>query len=153
MRVSESALALFTRSTPDGTTAYLTQWNERWRAYSLIGGHRRKGETFRDCCVREVTEELRLMPEIDFQISDRPVTTRLEYKAFSKSAGAETRYAFELFSGWLRDDAVATRVLEAPENCWVSEAEVRAGRTLSGKAIDAQVARSLDWIAGRESAE
>lgn len=153
MRVSEAALALFTRSAADGTTAYLTQWNVRWRAFSLIGGHRRHGETFRDCCVREVTEELRLMPEIDFQIADRPVRERMEYRAFSKSAGVETRYVFELYSGWLRDQAAVARVLQSPENCWVSEAEIRAGRTLSGKPIDAQVTRSLNWIAGLKPAE
>ena len=50
MRVSEAALALITRVTPQGEAEYLTQWNEKWQAYSLIGGHREPDESFRDCC-------------------------------------------------------------------------------------------------------
>ena len=40
MRISEAALALITRINAHGETEYLTQWNEKWQAYSLIGGHR-----------------------------------------------------------------------------------------------------------------
>ena len=54
MRFSEAALALITRVNAQGETEYLTQWNEKWQAYSLIGGHHEEGESFRECCIREI---------------------------------------------------------------------------------------------------
>ena len=39
MRISEAALALITRVNMRGEMEYLTQWNEKWQAYSLIGAH------------------------------------------------------------------------------------------------------------------
>lgn len=57
MRLSEAAVALIRRE-HDGPTLWLAQWNQNWRTYTFVGGHRWPEETFRECLVRELGEEL-----------------------------------------------------------------------------------------------
>ena len=61
MRQSLAALAIVEQ--PGDPPRWLVQWNERWQAYSLVGGHKRDDESFRDCLRREVAEELGLQDE------------------------------------------------------------------------------------------
>lgn len=66
MKISHAVLALITRINLHGETEYLTQWNNGWQAYSLIGGHVEADDSFRECCDRGVEEELELKYESEF---------------------------------------------------------------------------------------
>ena len=104
-----SELALIQRTGHVRATEYLTRWNERWQAFALIGGHIEPGETPRDCCIREVAEELNLAPEIDFCVASQPIGDRCQYAAFSKSAGMLTEYQLEAFATELLHNEAARK--------------------------------------------
>ena len=59
MRQSIAAFAVIRRD-ERGQTLWLAQWNPKWGAYHFVGGHKRPEETFRECLVREIGEELHL---------------------------------------------------------------------------------------------
>jgi len=120
-RSSEGGLAMI-RRTVDGHTQWLAQWNEGWQALFLVGGHREGDESFRDCVVREVQEELDLKPD-DFSVAADPAH-RLTYQAFSQSASCQTTYLHELFAVTIKRTALS-RVEHQPENVWLSEGEIR----------------------------
>ena len=84
LRQSEGGIAVIRRAGRSGRAEWLAQWNERWAAFFLIGGHRETGESFRDCVTREVAEELELGPAA-YAVGD-PLA-RLQYLAPSRSAG------------------------------------------------------------------
>lgn len=144
MRISEAGLALITRPGPDGTTEYLTQWSDSWHMYALIGGHVEAGESFRTCCVREVSEELELTPDIDFRVAPDPVMPLREYTAISKAAGVPTLYRVELYATELVTDEARKKVDARPENRWLLLSEIRKMFTVDGKPISAQVKTVLE---------
>jgi 8-oxo-dGTP pyrophosphatase MutT (NUDIX family) len=146
MRSSEASLAIITRTTFDGETEYLTQWNEKWDAYSLVGGHREDGESFRDCCIREIEEELSLKSEVDFRVDLLPIAPSLEYSAFSKSAGVETHYRFELFVTELMTDEARKKVTTNPDNRWVGVYELRGGIASNLRPIAVQVKNVVNQL-------
>jgi ADP-ribose pyrophosphatase YjhB (NUDIX family) len=141
MRTSVGAFAVFRRPTASGAVEYLTQWNDRWHAFHLVGGHKEPDESFRTCCVREVTEEVHLEEGRDFRVADRPLA-HLEYVAFSRGAGEETAYTVELFDAELLGEA-AQAVAADTANRWVSEADVRARRCRDGRAVSETMLRLL----------
>lgn len=143
MRVSEAALALITRINAQGETEYLTQWNEAWQAYSLVGGHVEAGETFRECCVREAEEELKLLSKSDFRVASEAVGATYEYDDVSKAAGVMTHYRIQLFSIQILTDEAAVKIDCNPENCWLTSSEVFTKIHRSGKAVADQVERVL----------
>jgi 8-oxo-dGTP pyrophosphatase MutT (NUDIX family) len=104
MRKSLASIALIQRS-QHGRRQWLAQWNEHWQRYSFVGGHKRPDESFRDCMIREIAEELLLGEGRDFLVADRPLA-RLEYIAWSQSAGQETRYSIELLEVQLQGDTI-----------------------------------------------
>jgi 8-oxo-dGTP pyrophosphatase MutT (NUDIX family) len=139
MRVSEAALALFKRLGVDSTQEYLTQWNDAWQMFALVGGHVEPGESFHQCCVREVEEELYLIADVDFEVGPRPLVPKCVYTAMSGSKGVETRYCVELFPAeFLHVDAEA-KVNSDLANRWLTEAEVRRLVTVDNKPVSAQV--------------
>jgi hypothetical protein len=141
MRVSEAALALITRVNPQGETEYLTQWNEKWQAYSLIGGHVASGETFRTACQREIVEELHCANN-EFEVAFYPYAN-LQFREYSKSAREETDYHWQAFVTRI-DEALSQRL---PANCvWVPADHIRSGRTIDGKPIADQVRRILKAV-------
>ena len=138
MRVSEAALALITRVTAQGETEYLTQWNENWQAYSLIGGHRDECESFRVCCIREIEEELGLKRDVDFILANSPISPPLHFTGFSRSAQVDTKFVFELFQ------ATLLRPIGRIEECqWVQFAQAECGSATDGRAIADQVLRTI----------
>lgn len=139
MRVSEAALALITRIGPGGVKSYLTQWNQKWQAYSLIGGHRRLDESFRDCCIREVEEELGLQRDIDFYVALEPITPQCEYCAFSQSARVMTQYRIELFPTQINSSRCIEKLSTIPGNRWVTEPEARNKLTNDDQPVAVQV--------------
>jgi tetratricopeptide (TPR) repeat protein len=139
MRVSEAALALITRNNSLGQIEFLTQWNAKWQAYSLIGGHRERGESFLDCCHREVEEELGLVPYVDFTAAKDPTFPVLEFQAFSRSAQQETAYQIELFQIDLTSANAREAIQKNPANRWLLKSEVHNRLAGDGRAVADQV--------------
>ena len=131
MRQSIAAFAVITRE-DQGRTLYLSQWNLHWRALSLVGGHKLPEESFRECVIREIGEELGLVLGDDYEISEQP-PLRLEFEAFSDSAWELTAYVLEVFQVALTADSAFARIAANPDNRWVSEAEILGGRAPTGR--------------------
>ena len=118
MRKSFAALALITRHLPEGIR-WLAHWNQHWRAYHFVGGHKHDDETFRECLIREVHEELGLVNESDFAVAASP-TSRQQYTAWSERAHQDTEYTIELFEVSFEERIHTEQVLETGENRWLS---------------------------------
>jgi 8-oxo-dGTP pyrophosphatase MutT (NUDIX family) len=142
MRRSEGAWALIQRG-DRGSTRILTRWNSRWQALHLVGGHRRPGESFRACLLREVGEELGLATE-DFTAADQPLA-RLEYTAWSEGAREETEYLLEIFVVELTRAAV-DHVSANPANAWLSTEEAYAGLATDGRRVSPTLPRALGQL-------
>ena len=140
MRRSIAAIALICREEDDGTR-WLARWNPNWNAFSLVGGHKWPEESFRECMVREIGEELGLVEGIDFVMADVP-TAHLEYNAWSHGAQAETAYTMELFDVQIEPSARAA-VEANPANRWLSEDEIRTGRFADGRPVSETVSLIL----------
>jgi 8-oxo-dGTP pyrophosphatase MutT (NUDIX family) len=149
MRHSVAAIALIRRQ-ESGRTLWLAQWNKNWKAYAFVGGHKRLEESFRECVIREVAEELRLAPGEQFTAAAEPLA-HLEYTAWSQSAQEETQYTMELFKVELTDSARCGVDAESI-NCWLSEEEIRKQQTKNGQPVSSTVQLILEkaGLAGAE---
>ena len=141
MRQSIAAFAVITRE-DQGQTTYLSQWNLHWRALSLVGGHKLPEESFRECLIREIGEELGLVLGDDYEISEQP-PSRLEFEAFSDSAWELTAYVLEVFQVALKADSTLAKIGANPDNRWVTGAEVLAGRCTDGTRVSPTMSRVL----------
>lgn len=121
LRHSEGGIALIERIV-DGEKQWLAQWNDKWKAFFFVGGHREDHETFRECVIREVCEELELQPT-DFIVAST-VSDRLEYIATSRGAGVPTAYTMELYETTL-SPAVELQIDSDTKNAWLTEKDVR----------------------------
>lgn len=139
MRISEAGLALVTRTPAGGAPEFLTQWSRGWGMYSLVGGHREPGETFRECVAREVGEELGLAEGVGFAVATGPVKPAQEYTAVSGGAGVLTLYRVELYAVTLLTADAEAQASADPANRWLTRAEVDAGATADGQPVSAQV--------------
>jgi 8-oxo-dGTP pyrophosphatase MutT (NUDIX family) len=137
MRTSEGAQAVIRR----GPAEWLAQWNPKWGCFNFVGGHRRADESFRDCLLREVEEELGLHRDADFHVGDIPAG-RAEFTAWSESATADTAYILELWDVILTP-AAAEGVSADPANRWVTSAEVQSGATADGRPVSPTMRRLL----------
>jgi 8-oxo-dGTP pyrophosphatase MutT (NUDIX family) len=140
MRTSVAAVALFRRAAAEGGVEYLAQWNDTWGAFNFVAGHR-EDESFHDCCVREIGEELNLVEGRDFRLAAEPVAC-LRYAAWSESAKAETDYTFALFDADLLGEAAAV-VEREPNNRWLGERDIRDGRCGDGRPVSPTMLRIL----------
>ncbi len=141
MRTSLAALALLRRAAANGRVEYLGQWNEGWHAFHFVGGHKRDSESFRDCCVREVSEELGLTDGQGFRVAAER-RSHLRYIHWSERAKADTAYTVELFDAELLG-AAAQAVESDPNNRWLTEGDIRAGRCGDGRAVSPTMLRIL----------
>ena len=141
MRQSIAAFGVFRRAGASGTL-WLAQWNGNWNKFNFVGGHKRSSESFRQCAIREVAEELEIVPGEDYVVGDEPAA-HLEYVAWSGSANEKTAYTIELFDARLRRDSAALRVDANPANRWLTEREILAERTSDGRAVSETMARLL----------
>lgn len=110
----------------------------------MVGGHKRPGESFRECCIREVAEELDLAAERDFVVAPEPLA-RVEFNAHSASADTDTRYTFELY----RVELVDPDVPLAGKNRWLTEGEIAEGRSADGLPTSETVTRLLSAVTRR----
>lgn len=140
MRTSISALALISRW-KESKRQWLVQWHETWKAFNLVGGHREEGETFRDCCVREVNEELGLVEGTGFHVESTP-RIHLEFEAYSWGRHELTAYTMELFDVTLTP-AAELGVETDTNNCWVTQEEIWQGRCRNKKLVSETVLRLL----------
>ncbi len=133
MRHSSAALAIIQRN-----DTWLVQWNANWQAYSLIGGHIEPGESFRECCIREITEELECDAS-DVDVAVEPYA-ELRFVEYSKAARERTHYHWQLFLA-----SVSERTLgNLPCDCsWVTPSQIQDRNASDGKPIAEQVARVL----------
>ena len=123
MRQSLAAVALIRRE-QEGQTVWLAQWNPRWQRYHFVSGHKQPDESFRQCMVRELAEELHVRESIDFRVAAEPLS-HLEYTAWSESAQAETAYTMEAFEVELIGEMAQQTVHADPRNRWLTEPEIR----------------------------
>jgi ADP-ribose pyrophosphatase YjhB (NUDIX family) len=141
LRRSEGSVALLREDDPTGTKSWLAQWNEGWKAYALVGGHRDAAETFRECVIRETREELGIRPG---EPDGFMVTAELDprrYVAWSRSAGEYTDYELHRFEVTLSPERRAA-VEEAAgelELRWLSESEIREEQASDGRRVSETV--------------
>ena len=68
MRQSIAAASLI-RKEQDGHFFWLARWSRSWQRFHLVGGHKRPEESFRECLVREISEELGLTEHADYEMA------------------------------------------------------------------------------------
>jgi hypothetical protein len=124
MRQSLGTFAIIRSSEKNEPTRWLARWNEYWRSYNFVGGHKRADESFRECIIREICEELNLYEGSEFVVAEM-AEAHVEYSAWSKSAGHMTEYAIELFSVYL-DRSAEEKITRDPSNRWLLESEIRS---------------------------
>jgi 8-oxo-dGTP diphosphatase len=146
-RRSVAAVALIRRP-EQGRTLFLAQWNPKWDAFHLVGGHKHPDESFRACLIREVGEELGLEEISDFIAPIGPLA-RLEFDALSASAGKSTDYTMEVFEVELTGDSALAKVAANPANRWLTEAEIRAGRCADGRPVSPTTARIVTTVSSK----
>jgi hypothetical protein len=144
IRESVAAIGVIRRSEGD-QTHWLAQWNAKWNAYALVGGHKWPKESFRACVIREIDEVLGLVEGADFLIADKPIA-HLEYTAWSASAEEETAYTMELFDIDLNGEDTYTTIDANQANRWLTEKEVQTQQTSDGKSVSQTMARVLSAV-------
>jgi ADP-ribose pyrophosphatase YjhB (NUDIX family) len=152
LRHSEGGIVLIQR-TVGGRKQWLAQWNENWKAFFFIGGHREDDETFRDCVIREIKEELGLDP-IDCPVA-ATVASRVEYKAISKSASELTEYIMELYCAQPNPTGLK-KIADNPKNKWLDEDEIERQESHDARRVSVSMQVILDlaeWPDCRMSAD
>ena len=141
---SEAAAALICRRQA-GQPQWFARWNRNWRCFFLVGGHRKKSESFRDCLVREIREELGIQENLHF-VAPHTAAARVEYDAWSERTKAWTHYVFDLFDVQASAGLQWERADSAEPVRWLSEREVRAGRTDDGQDVSPTMIRLLSSV-------
>ena len=131
LRRSEGGIALIHR-TLAGKREWLAQWNDNWKAFFFIGGHREGTETFRECVVREIEEELGLTAA-DCPVAASPAH-QLEYRAISRGADELTAYTMELFDARPTVDS-SDKITRNLMNKWLNEDEIRRLEAHDGRPV------------------
>jgi 8-oxo-dGTP pyrophosphatase MutT (NUDIX family) len=144
LRQSVAAFAVIRREERGGTQ-WLTQWNAHWQCFNLIGGHKRPDETFRECVIRELSEELRLCEGEDFTVAES-LTAHLEYQAWSESAQRTTAYIVELFQVQLNGPRALDQIDANSSNRWLSLAEIHHGHAADDRRVSPTMKRLLEQV-------
>lgn len=123
----------------------MSRWNVYWRCFNLISGHKLATETFHQCMVRELAEELGLESFMDYLVRNVPLA-HLEYTDLSKSAQVETAYTIEAFDVEFTSEAIWDRVMANPRVRALTEREIREGQCTDGSPVSAAILRVLDSV-------
>ena len=137
--ISEGGIALITREV-NGETEYLAQWNDKWKAFFFVGGHREDGESFRQCVIREVCEELEV-EEDSFEISQEPIR-ELDYLAISNRTRGLISYKHEIFKVGIENITLALNL----KNLWLTQNEIFNGEANDGRPVSQTTSLVLDGI-------
>lgn len=132
-RRTTAAFGWIERRSPDGRL-YLVQWNRKWEAFNLVGGHQEPGETARECVVREIAEELGLVDGRDVSVGEKPLA-HIEFTAWSRPLGEWTAYDMTAFAAAIRHPAAFERIEENHDNRWISAEEMRRGETADSRVV------------------
>ena len=141
MRESIAALALIRRE-ENGRTLWLARWNPKWERYHFVSGHKHADESFFECVVRELGEELNLARETDFIVGPED-RTRVEFVAWSESAQEDTAYTMELFDVKLTGAGAREKIELDPWNRWLEEAEILSHQAADGNPVSETMERLL----------
>lgn len=150
LRRSEGGIALIERAIL-GKREWLAQWNEQWKAFFFIGGHREGSESFRECVIREIEEELGLTPA-ECPVAASPAH-HLEYRAISRIAGELTAYTMELFFAHPTRGGLEKIDGHNPINKWLDEDEICRMETHDGRSVSVSLGVILGqakWISCQE---
>ena len=135
MRNSVAAIALIGRE-ENGKRVWLARWNINGNAYSFVGGHKDPGESFRDCLIRRVGEELGLEADADFLLGEEP-HSHLEYVGWSEGPRAQTAYTMELYEVTLTGDFSLDKIDSDNQNRWLEPGEIKSAATKDGQSVSA----------------
>ena len=144
LRRSEASAALICKCN-EKQTRWLTRWNRSWQCYHFVGGHKHDDETFRQCLVREIREELALLLDRDFALAAEP-RARAEFVTWSDSAQTETQYVIELFDVRLVNGSDSAFAGSDDGVRWLTEQEIRNKFCADGKPISSTMTRLLEEI-------
>lgn len=144
MRQSIAAIALIRREA-GSQTLWLAQWNESWKSFSFVGGHKHNDESFRECLIREIAEELGLHEGQEVLVASAPLE-HLEYTDVSRRAGEQTEYVIELFDVALTGSGALRAIDANPANRWLSEPEIMAEACLDSRPISPTPKRFLNQL-------
>ena len=136
MRRSAGGIAIIRRE-EDGATHWLAQWNHNWKAFHFVGGHKLPDESFYECVVREVAEELGLTASDDFVVADSALA-QVSYIARSRSAQEDTLYSMELFEVELHPHT-RPQIDSHPLSRWLTDSEIRQKRCEDDAAVSPTV--------------
>jgi hypothetical protein len=124
-----------------GKAMYLVQYDDVAREYQLVGGYQRKQDRdMRETIIREIEEEL---PSNPFDFRGRDSVTPLGAVALSKLSrtfGVNTLYNISFFQ---LHQGVGGLIL-GPNDAWVTERELLAGKTKGGHSINTSALQVLD---------
>jgi len=121
-RSSSAAVALIRREDRDGVK-WLAQWNMNWRHYFFVGGHKEDDESFRECVVRKIEDELGLLDGQHYQIKGSQRLSK--FRHFSIAAQQETQYEMELFDVDLHNPKSENLIGANAGNCWLTALEIK----------------------------
>jgi len=141
MRRSISAFALISREVC-GKTVWLAQWNRHWQCFNFVGGHQKVDESFRDCIIREIQEELHLYESVDVRVAEQAVAS-LAYSGWSLRAQQQTLYTTELFCVEIAKPQALDTIESDRANRWLTEHEILAKHTSDGLPISSTMERLL----------
>ncbi len=141
MRNSVAAIALIQQEENNQTT-WLSRWNPTWNGFSFVSGQQSNGESFRDCLIRELTEELGLEPDADFLVAQKP-HSNWEYTAFADGTRVKTAFTMELYDVELTGDFSHDKIASDTDNRWLLPAEIQAAATTDGHPVSGTMALLL----------
>lgn len=159
-RQSLAGVALICRRNR-GAIEWMARWNRNWKCYYFVGGHKHDDESFLDCVVREIHEELAIERDKDYTVAEQPIA-RVQYTAKSRSAkvraelstaggdtSAETDYTVEVYDVRLGADAARGFVRSQQVVRWLTADEIRSKFCTDGLPVSETMQRLLDrleWI-------
>ena len=135
------SVALFKKLIGD-SAAYLVWRTAVESPWQFIVGSRLGRESFRETAIREVAWQLNLDRTKDFIVSSMAQLSKESFDAID-SSGRTVHLAVAFYPVYVYREEVFAVLDLSPGLRWVSSAEVCAGNTRDGEAIDPQV---VAWI-------
>ena len=144
MHKSIASIALIRREA-ESQTLWLARWDEGSKSYGFVGGHKQDHESFRECLIREIGEDLGLHEGRDVLVASAPLE-HLEYTEVSRSTGEQTEYIIELFDVALTGSGTRSTIDANPAYCWLSEPEIMAEACNDDRPISSIAKRFLNKL-------